>query len=98
MSTPDGVHGEKDGLYPPPKVGKDGRSLSNISVGFGPRGPSLAPSGQAPGSFSSDLRSVGVPRSGTPRIDLGGYTIRDDGREESGTASELRQAECCDKI
>ena len=98
MSTPEGAQAEKDGLYPPPRSGKDGRSLSNTSVAFAPRGASLAPSGQAPGSFSSDLRSVGVPRSGTPRIDLGGYISRDDGREEGGTASEIRQAEFRDKI
>ena len=98
ISSPEGVLGAKDGLYPPSRVGKDGRSLSNTSIGFGLRGASLAPFGQPPGSFSSDMRSVGVPRSGTPRIDLGGYVNRDDGREEGGTASEIRQAEFRDKI
>ncbi|EEQ92166.1 hypothetical protein RJZ56_003444 [Blastomyces dermatitidis] len=40
-------------------------SSINNHINFGPRGASLAPSGHPPGSFSSDLRSIGTIRRPT---------------------------------
>ena len=84
----------KEGLAPPLKGGKDGRSLSNTSV-FGPRTASLANS-TAPGSFSSNLRTT-TPRTAT-RPEFSIYPGSNDVRQDDGNASEKRQAEYRDKI
>ncbi|KAK4690981.1 rapamycin-insensitive companion of mTOR, partial [Lecanoromycetidae sp. Uapishka_2] len=74
-----------------------GRSLAN-ALAFGPRGASLAPSAQAPGSFSSDLKTVTQSRVGTPRGDLGTFTTGDYFGAEGAKSSEQRQKELRDKI
>lgn len=77
---------------------QDSRSLAN-TLQFGPRGASLAPSAQPPGSFSSDLKTVTLPRAGTPRADLGTFTNGGDYFGAEGAASsEQRQKELRDKI
>lgn len=90
-------YGPKEGLHPPAREGRDGRSLSNISVAFGPRGSSLAQA-PPPGSFSSDLKSATVSRIGTPRADFGGFTGGDYANLENTTTSEQRQIDLRDKI
>ncbi len=93
-----GTNNEKEGLYPPQRYGKDGRSLSNTGTVFTPRGASLASSGVPPGSFSSDLKSTAIFRSGTPRPELLG-SHAGDGMDVNGrTASEQRQADFRDRI
>lgn len=93
-----GTNNEKEGLYAPQRYGKDGRSLSNTGTVFTPRGASLASSGVPPGSFSSDLKSTAIFRSGTPRPELLG-SHAGDGMDVNGrTASEQRQADFRDRI
>lgn len=93
------THNEKEGLYPPQRYGRDGRSLSNSSVGFGPRGASIASAAIVPGSFSSDLKSTAAPRVGLSRPDLSwshsGSDVLTDSRT---TTSEQRQADFRDRI
>lgn len=90
--------GTKDGLYGQSRDVQDNRSLAN-TLQFGPRGASLAPSANPPGSFSSDLKSVTLPRSGTPRADLGTFINGSDYfGAEGGASSEQRQKELRDKI
>ena len=89
--------GSRDGGYIPLKEGQDGRSLAN-ALQFGPRGASLVPSAQPPGSFSSDLKTVVLPRAGTPRADLGTFTSGDYFAKEGTASSEQRQKELRDKI
>ncbi|MCJ1424815.1 hypothetical protein MMC29_002703 [Sticta canariensis] len=60
---------------------------------FGPRGSSLAPLAQPPGSFSPDLRSATASRIGTPRADVGDHVNAD-----KITTSEQRQIDLRDKI
>ncbi len=91
-------YGPKEGLHPPPREGRDGRSMSNVSAMFGPRGSSLAPSGPPPGSFSSDLKSANISRAGTPRTDLGDFTSGDYITADGTTTSEQRQIDLRDKI
>lgn len=89
---------EQEGLYPPQRYGRDGRSLSNSAAVFTSRGAALAASGAQPGSFSSDLKSTAIMRSGTPRPDPSSFSI-EDGLDDNGrTASEQRQADFRDKI
>src|SRR4030095_3692472 len=61
---------------------RNGFSVSVASTTIGLRGASLAPSAPPPGSFSSDLKSMGIPRSVTPRPDLTftgrGVNVTDD--------------------
>ena len=90
-------YGTKDGSYAPSKEGQDGRSLAN-ALQFGPRGASLAPSAQHPGSFSTDLKTVALPRAGTPRTDLGTFNNWDYFDPEGAASSEQRQKELRDKI
>ncbi|KAK2813674.1 hypothetical protein FQN50_000072 [Emmonsiellopsis sp. PD_5] len=68
-------------------------SASASSSNFGPRGASLAPSGPPPGSFSSELKSIGTIRSTTPRPDLP-YPSRGNNSLDGGeySSAEQRQA------
>ena len=91
------TYGTREGTHTIAREGQDARSLANALV-FGPRGASLAPSGQPPGSFSSDLKTISTPRAGTPRADLGGFTGGDYFGMEGAISSEQRQHELRDKI
>lgn len=92
------THNEKEGLYPPQRYGRDGRSLSNSSVGFGPRGASIASAAIPPGSFSSDLKSTTVPRGGILRPDLSWSHSGNDVHTDDRTTSEQKQADFRDRI
>ena len=91
------TYGAREGTHVPIREGQEARSLANALV-FGPRGASLAPSGQPPGSFSSDLKAVSTPRAGTPRADTGVSTAADYFGIEGAKSSELRQHDLRDKI
>ena len=91
------VQSIKDGLFPPPRTVKDARSLSNASM-FGPRGASLATSGAAPGSFSSNMKTMTAPRHVGSRPELTTFPSREDILSVEIGASEQRQAEFRDKI
>ena len=91
------IKASRDGSHVPMKEGQDGRSLAN-ALQFGPRGASLAPSAQPPGSFSSDLKTVTLPRAGTPRADLGTFTGGDYFGMEPAVTSEQRQKDLRDQI
>jgi rapamycin-insensitive companion of mTOR len=92
------IHGARDGSYGQKKEAQDSRSLAN-NLQFGPRGTSLAASTQLPGSFSSDLKTVTLPRTGTPRADLGTFANGGNSFGAEGAAnSEQRQKELRDKI
>ena len=97
QQDPGETYGTKDGTYYSGREGQNGRSLANAML-FGPRGASLAPTGQAPGSFSSDLKNVTFPRVTTPRTDLGSFTTGDYFGQEGAKVSEQRQHELRDKI
>ncbi len=91
-------YSSRDGSYVGTREAQDsGRSLAN-ALAFGPRGASLAPSAQAPGSFSSDLKTVTLPRVGTPRADLGTFVTGDYFADEGTQSSDQRQKELRDKI
>lgn len=77
---------------------KNGRSLSSSSSQFGPRSTSLAPSMTQPGSFSSDMKSTAISRSGTPRPDMPFGTISTNTLDTNHMTSEQRQAFVRDKI
>lgn len=94
---PGETNGAREGIHVPSREGQEARSFANALV-FGPRGTSLAPSGQPPGSFSSDLKTVSTPRAGTPRAELGGSTGGDYFGMDGATSSEQRQHELRDKI
>ena len=94
---PGEMYGAREGTHAPSREGQETRSLANALV-FGPRGASLVPSTQPPGSFSSDLKTVSTPRTGTPRADLGGFTGGDYFGTDGAIASEQRQHELRDKI
>lgn len=91
------TYGAREGTHTPAREGQEARSLANALV-FGPRGASLAPSGQPPGSFSSDLKTISTPRAGTPRADLGAFTGGDYFGTDVAISSEQRQHELRDKI
>ena len=91
------TYGTREGTHTLAREGQEARSLANALV-FGPRGASLAPSGQPPGSFSSDLKTISTPRAGTPRTDLGGFTGGDYFGTDVAISSEQRQHELRDKI
>ncbi|KAI9848354.1 MAG: hypothetical protein M1838_000540 [Thelocarpon superellum] len=93
---PGGFPGERDGLQPP-RVGPGGRSLSNSSMAFSARNPSLAVSA-APGSFSSDLRSTMSSRAATPRPDGASIFGAELGEEDGKTASERILAVLSEKL
>ena len=89
------IHGSKDGNH-----GQDARSLAN-ALAFGPRNASLAPAGQPPGSFSSDLKNVNFARvgtPGTPLFDQGSYATGDYFGKEGALSSEQRQNQLREKI
>lgn len=92
------THNDKEGLYPPQRYGRDGRSLSNPSDGFGHRGASIASAAIPPGSFSSDLKSAAVSRAGISRPDLSWSHSGSDVHTDSQTTSEQRQADFRDRI
>lgn len=94
---PGETYGAREGTHVPSREGQEARSLANALV-FGPRGASLAPSGQPPGSFSSDLKTVSTPRAGTPRADLAAFTGGDYFATDGAVSSEQRQHELRDKI
>lgn len=91
------TYGAREGTHVPIREGQEARSLANALV-FGPRGASLAPSGQPPGSFSSDLKAVATPRAGTPRADMSVATAADYFGVEGAKSSEVRQHDLRDKI
>lgn len=91
------AYSARDGLHGSTRDGQDARSLAN-ALAFGPRGASLAPSAQPPGSFSSDLKTVTLPRAATPRKDLGNITGGDYFGPEEAQSSEQRQHELRDQI
>lgn len=70
--------------------------MSNANPIFGPRGSSLA-QGPPPGSFSSDLKTMTLPRTGTPRTEQGPFFADYRPRENERT-SEQRQTELRDQI
>lgn len=77
--------------------GQDARSLAN-ALAFGPRGASLAPSVQPPGSFSSDLRTATLPRGGTLKTENGTFQGADYFSPDPGLSSEQRQTQIREKI
>lgn len=98
LSNPSGgdIHTFDGGLYPPTREGRDGRSISNASAIYGPRGSSLALDRPPPGSFSSGLKNVVLPRSGILRTD--GFMNGDILHSGGATASEQRQTVLREKI
>ena len=92
------IYASREGSHPPAREGQEARSLAN-ALAFGPRGASLAPSGQQPpGSFSSALKTVSTPRAGTPRADLSAFTGDDYFGTDGAISSEQRQHDLRDKI
>lgn len=91
-----GVAAPREGLQAPFRDGREARSMSNANPIFGPRGSSLA-QGPPPGSFSSDLKTMTMPRAVTPRTEQGpffaDYRLQDNERN-----SEQRQTELRDQI
>lgn len=92
--------GHRDILQTPSIQRREGRSMSNanVNVPWGPRGASLAQTGAPPGSFSSDLRTVTLPRVGTPKAEIGGFFGADYGQGNGNTTSEQKQTELREKI
>jgi rapamycin-insensitive companion of mTOR len=78
---------------------RNGRSASGGSTSIGARGASVLPS-QAPGSFSSELKSMSNSRSVTPRPDVPFSRVTGNSIDENEVASttEQRQAAIRDKI
>ena len=92
------IYGSREGTHTPAREGQEARSLAN-ALAFGPRGASLAPSGQQPpGSFSSALKTVSTPRAVTPRADLSAFTGDDYFGTAEAISSEQRQHDLRDKI
>src|SRR5262245_15922473 len=99
-SSPSQEDGSTDGSWHDDmsKTPRNGFSASVASTIIGPRGASLAPSGPPPGSFSSDLKSIGLSRSATPRPDIT-FTGRGNNiGDEEITTTEQRQALIRSKI
>lgn len=88
--------GLKDGTI---REGLDARSLAN-TLAFGHRGASLAPSVQPPGSFSSDFRTVTVPRHGVSKtaVDNGSFVGGDYFSPDPNATTEQRQTQIREKI
>ncbi|KAI1769575.1 Rapamycin-insensitive companion of mTOR, N-term-domain-containing protein [Hypoxylon sp. FL1150] len=76
------------GLQPPGASTNGTRNMSSVSASYAPRGLSLNPSSQQPGSFSSDLRSQMMQSRAGSRTDV---YIRDklDEDDESMTENTL---------
>ncbi|PYH99640.1 cytosolic regulator pianissimo [Aspergillus ellipticus CBS 707.79] len=81
------------------RPGRNARSESGGSATIGLRGGSIAPSAGAPGSFSSELKSMKSSRSTTPRPD-GGIARRPSSfmEQDEMSSTEERQAMIRDKI
>ena len=94
----EGIHDEKEGLFPYSKAGYDIRSLSNASAAFGPRGASFANLNAPPGSFSTNLKTLNAGPYQNSRSALGVYPSKDDEKPTSHKTSEQRQADFRDKI
>jgi len=58
----------------------------------------MAHSGQPPGSFSSDLKTMTLPRMGTSRAELGAFMSGDYMHPKEEATSEQRQSELRNKI
>ncbi|KAL8674117.1 MAG: hypothetical protein Q9168_001454 [Polycauliona sp. 1 TL-2023] len=86
----------REGLQAPFRDGREARSMSNANPIFGPRGSSLA-QGPPPGSFSSDLKTMTMPRNVTPRTEQGPF-FADYGPQDDDDDSELRQMDLRDQI
>ena len=88
---PGNSYNEKDGVNSSTRETQDARSLAN-ALAFGPRGASLAPSVQPPGSFSSAFssRTVTLPRTGTPKTDNGTFQGADYFSLDPAASSEQR--------
>ncbi|KAI9846768.1 MAG: hypothetical protein M1837_003617 [Sclerophora amabilis] len=86
---------DRDGLQPP-RSGYAGRSMSNTSAAFAPRGSSLAASGP-PGSFSSDLRSNMSSKVATSRLDMPPIGL-DFGQDDDIPTTEKTVAGLLDKL
>lgn len=86
----------REGLQAPFKDGREGRSLSNVAVAFGPRGSSLA-QGLPPGSFSADLKTITTSRAGTPRTEQGPF-FADYRPADTEKTTEQRQTELRERI
>ncbi|KAI9755625.1 MAG: 54S ribosomal protein L13 [Chaenotheca gracillima] len=95
-NTPGEGVGDRDGLQPP-RAGYGGRSMSNASVGFAPRGSSLAASA-APGSFSSELRPSFNAKGALSRGDMVAVTSMDPGQDDSSPTSKEMVAGLVDKL
>ncbi|KAL8951613.1 MAG: hypothetical protein Q9222_002413 [Ikaeria aurantiellina] len=87
--------GLREALQAPFREGREGRSLSNVNISFGPRGSSLAQA-PPPGSFSSDLKTT-VSRVVTPRTEQAPF-FSDYRPKDSEKTSEQRQTELRDQI
>ncbi|KAL9639588.1 MAG: hypothetical protein Q9204_001035 [Flavoplaca sp. TL-2023a] len=90
------VAAPRDGLQAPFRDGREARSMSNVPPIFGPRGSSLA-QGPPPGSFSSDLKTMTLPRNVTPRTEQGPF-FADYCPNDNERTSEQRQSELRDQI
>ncbi|KAL8790793.1 MAG: hypothetical protein Q9213_000417 [Squamulea squamosa] len=88
--------GAQEGLQAPFRDGREARSMSNAHPIFGPRGSSLA-QWPPPGSFSSDLKTMTLPRTTTPRTEQGPI-FADYRSGDSEKASEQRQTDLRDQI
>lgn len=97
QSVGDGYNSRDGSNFGTREAQDSGRSLAN-ALAFGPRGASLAPSAQAPGSFSSDLKTVTQSRVGTPRADLSTFTTGHYFGAEGAKPSEQRQKELRERI
>ena len=89
--------GDREGLVLPGRVGKDGRSSSNAGITFASRGASLANLNGQPGTFSSNLKTIGPYQSSRPSLSARS-TREDVPQVDSTTSSEQRQADFRDKI
>ncbi|KAI1393869.1 Rapamycin-insensitive companion of mTOR, N-term-domain-containing protein [Hypoxylon trugodes] len=76
---------DRDGGLRPPADGARNLNLSSSTASFAPRGSSLNPSSQAPGSFSSDLRSQTMQSRAGSRADV---YVRDKLDEDDDSIAE----------
>ena len=93
----DGTYSDRGELAPPGRA-REVRALSDNRVTFSPRGASLANLNGLPGSFSSTLKTVNLPRYTSFNSDSGSYANQDDGQYGDDKYSEQRQAEFKEKI